>query len=373
MRTMSSRERFMRSFYLEEVDTVPVTFAYVDPFSELDEQRRRLGYDRFHKLVREETDIMLPKGPRARGIFYSSTTDARIETETRQVGECSFRCDTLTTPSGLLQARKKSERDINTTWTYEGYIKTEEDVEKILSVPYEPLDVDITPVGEAQQMLGDRGVVATGVADAICCVAELFTLREYALTGSRKPRTMRKLLRFFGERIEDYVRQASEQTTDVFYRIVGPEYVTRPILPPRLFEEYVVPFDRRLAGIIKKNDNVACIHCHGLLRTVIDGIRQIDPHVLEPIEPPPKGDIPLHEIKERIGDRTCLMGHIQYNDLEFDPPEIIRKKVCSVIEQGAGGGGYILFPTAEPIARISPRLLANMREFVASGRYFGRY
>jgi hypothetical protein len=370
---MSPRGRFMRSFYVEEVDTVPVTFAYVDPYAELDDQRKSLGYDRFHELVREETDVMLPKGPRAPGIFYSSTKEAKVETETRQERNYSFRCDTLTTPSGILRAKRKSEKGINTAWTYEGYIKTEEDVERLLSIPYEPLEVDMTPVNDAQKMLGERGVVATGVADAICCAAELFTLRDYALTGSRKPRTMMKLLRFFGDRIEDYVRQASEQSTDVFYRIVGPEYVTKPILPPRLFEDYVVPFDRRLVRIIKKNDNIAAIHCHGQLRTVMKGIRRIDPHVLEPIEPPPQGDITLREIKERIGDRTSLMGHIQYNDLEFDPPETIRKKVRSVIDQGAPGGGYILFPTAEPIARISDRLLTNMKEFVSSGRHYGRY
>jgi uroporphyrinogen-III decarboxylase len=221
--------------------------------------------------------------------------------------------------------------------------------------------------------LGERGVVATGIADPVCAVADLFTLRDFALTGSRRPRVLKRLLDFFGHRIEDYARQAAEQSSGVFYRIVGPEYVTPPILPPELFSEYVVPYDKRMVDIIKRTDNIAVIHCHGKLRTVLDGIRTINPHVLEPIEPPPKGDISLYEIKQRIGDRTCLMGHIQYNDLEFDPPEKIRKKVKSAVEQGSAGGGYILFPTAEPIARISDRLLTNMKAYVSAGRAYGRY
>ena len=67
------------------------------------------------------------------------------------------------------------------------------------------------------------------------------------------------------------------------------------------------------------------------------------------------------------------MGHIQYNDLEFETPENVNLSVRSAIDQGAPGSGFVLFPTAEPIARISDRLLKNMEEFVASGREYGRY
>lgn len=362
----------MSAFYLEEVDRIPVTFSYVDPFAELDERRKKLGYDRFHDLVRK-TDIVLPRGPKSRGIFYSSTDLAKVESESRVKGGFTYRCNSLITPAGTLHAKSKSEEDIITTWTFEGYIKSEEDVDKILSIPFDPLDVDMSPVNEAQRMLGDGGIMATGVADPICSVADLFTLRDFALTASREKKIIKKLLDFFAERIEDYVRQMAEQSTDVMYRIVGPEYVTPPILPPKLFFEFVVPYDKRLVDIVKKNDNIACIHCHGRIGTVLDGIKQINPHVLEPIEPPPQGDIELEQIKERIGDQTCLMGYLQYNDLEFDKPESIRDKVRSAIRQAAPGGGYILFPTAEPIAQITDRLLANQKEFVRSGKKFGKY
>lgn len=372
MQEMTSRERFLRALRLEETDRVPITFSYVDPYRELTDQERRLGFDRFHRLVREETDVMLPRGPKAPGIYFSSTKEARIESKTWEEGDTTFRCDTLYTPEGELEAKRKSEREVFTSWTYEGFIKTEEDVEKILSIPYEPLEIDITPVEEAQERVGSDGIVATGVGDPICSCAEIFTLRDYALTATRNPRLIKRLLDFFGKRTLDYVKATAEQTQDVFYRVVGPEYVTPPILNPKFFDEYVVPYDRELIKAVKKTDNIACIHCHGLLRTVMGGMRKIDPQALEPIEPVPKGDIPLNDVKERLGDRTCLMGYIQYNDLEFDTPEIMRKKVRSAIQQGAAGGGYVLFPTAEPIARINDRMLANMREFVSAGRKYGQ-
>jgi len=357
---------------MEEPDTVPVTFSYVDPFMRLDEQKRGLGYDRFHELVKK-TDIVLPRGPRSRGIFYSSTDAAKIDTVSRKDGSRTYYSDTLTTPAGQLCRESKTEEGVETTWRYSGFVANEEDAEKIRSIPFEPLDVDMSRVNTGQEELGDRGIVATGVADPICNVSELFILRDFAVTATRNKKVIIRLLDFYAERIEDYVRQMSEQTTDVMYRIVGPEYVTPPILSPSLFDEFVVPYDKRLVDIIKENDNVACIHCHGKIGTVLSGMRSINPHVLEPIEPPPLGDVELTEIKRRLGDRTCLMGYIQYRDLSFDKPAEMREKVRSAIEQGGPGGGYILFPTAEPIATITDRLFANQKEFVRSGREFGRY
>jgi len=269
--------------------------------------------------------------------------------------------------------KSKLERGINTAWIYEGYIKSEEDVEKILSVPYEPLEVDATPIQEAAELLGDKGVVATGFGDPICNCADLYTLRNFALVASRRGDTMRKLLKFFSERIEDFTRQLAEQCSEVLFRIVGPEYVTPPILSPDLFEDYVVRYDRRLVRIIKDSGNIACVHCHGKIGTVIDGMGRIGPHVLEPVEPPPGGDISLAQIKDKIGNGTCLMGHIQHNDLEFRTPDSIRTMVRSNIETGGMGGGYIAFPTARPYASVSERLLRNYEEVIATVNRYGKH
>ena len=350
---------------------MPVTFSYVDPF-ELSDQKRRLGYERFHQLAKK-TDIVLPRGPRGSSPFYSGAADVQIISKSSKQGRYTYTDRLLRTPLGTLHSLVRAEEDIATAWTIEGWVKTPEDVEKVLSIPYDPFELDAEPIIQGQMQLGERGVVATGIADPICVAAELFSLRDYAVTATTNKGIIKRLLDFFAPRIEDYTKQLSEQTEDVLYRIVGPEYVTGPIVRPSLFQEFVVPYDRRLVRIVKDSGNIACIHCHGRIREVVDGIKSIDPHVLEPIEPPPKGNIALRELKEKIGDRISLMGYIQYNDLEFESRQVIRRKVKEAISDGAAGGGYIVFPTAEPIARISDRLFENQKEMVRSGRAFGRY
>jgi hypothetical protein len=361
----------LRAFRIEETDRVPVTLSYVDPFTPLEEDLP--GYRQFQRLIGEHCDILAPSRPESRGVFYSSTPLARIETTSTEDGPYTYHESTITTPEGSLHSRAKSERGIRTQWRYESYIKSDEDVEKILSVPDDPLEVDASPIKRAQEKLGDRGVVSTGDSDPICQCAVLYTLRDFALTANRRSRALRKLLKFFAPRIEDFTKQMSEQCTDVFFRVMGPEYVTPPILPPKLFDEYVVPFDKRLVRIIKENDNIAGVHCHGRIGTVIDGMKEIDPHALEPIEPPPGGDISLASVKEKIGDTTCLMGYLQHNDLEFCAPERIRDMVHTSIREGGEGGGYVAFPTARPYAAVSDRLLRNYMEVIKSARAFGQH
>jgi hypothetical protein len=369
---MSSRDRLMRAYHLEETDRVPVTLSYVDPLSGPG-MGMVPGHARFQNLVRKKTDVLLPASPEGRGPFFSSTDQVSVESEEREEGPHTYHHRTLHAPGGDLHQKSKSERGVNTTWIYEGYIKSDEDVEKVLSIPFDPLEIDATPVHRAVQALGEGGVVSTGISDPVCNCAGLFTLKDFALVASRHGKILKKLLRFFQGRIEDYARQVAEQCNDVFFRIVGPEYVTPPILSPDLFEEYVLPYDRRLTRIVKENDNLACIHCHGKIGGVMDGMKKIDPHVLEPVEPPPGGDITLAEIKEEIGDRTCLMGYLQHNDLEFCSPGAIRKMVRSNINAAGTGGGYIVFPTARPYAAISEKLLENYREVIAAARKYGQH
>ena len=205
------RERLMRAYHLEETDRVPVTLSYVDPFA--DPESSGQGYWQFQRLVRDESDILLPARPKDQGVFYSSTHLARIESTTTEEGSYRYHHSTITTPEGSLHQKAKSEKGIRTAWKYEGYVESDEDVDKILSIPFDPVDVDVSPINQAQEFLGERGVVATGINDPICDCAGLFTLRDFALTASRRSRSLRKLLKFFSERIENFTKQMAEQCT----------------------------------------------------------------------------------------------------------------------------------------------------------------
>jgi hypothetical protein len=115
------------------------------------------------------------------------------------------------------------------------------------------------------------------------------------------------------------------------------------------------------------------LHCHGKMRDVIDGIMEIGPHAVEPIEPPPQGDIPLAEFKARYGQQVCMVGNIEFDDMDKCTPEGMDARCRAAIEVAAPGGGFILTQTAPPITSLNPRMEANYLAFINAGLRYGQY
>ena len=95
---------------------------------------------------------------------------------------------------------------------------------------------------------------------------------------------------------------------------------------------------------------------------------------IQPIEEPPIGDCTMAEAKRRIGDRVCLVGSVQYDDLARLTPDEMEALVKRQIEDAGAGGGMILAPTAGPYAAVlSERQQENTIRFIEAGHRWGRY
>ena len=125
--------------------------------------------------------------------------------------------------------------------------------------------------------------------------------------------------------------------------------------------------------MIQKYGGYARIHSHGRLRGIINLIAKMKPDGMDPLEPPPQGDMTLEEIKKIIGRDTVLMGNIESSDIEnLEPPEF-EKKVAVALKEGTEGEGrgFILHPSSCPYGRtITPRTLANYETMVRLAKSF---
>ena len=118
------------------------------------------------------------------------------------------------------------------------------------------------------------------------------------------------------------------------------------------------------------------LHCHGRLNDITDGIAELAPAALEPLEvlPASTADISMAELKRRLGRRTCLMGGVQAAELEGLTPERLDARLQEVIEAGAPGGGFVLLPTSAPIEHpLSRRVLENYRVYFRAAAKYGGY
>ena len=141
------------------------------------------------------------------------------------------------------------------------------------------------------------------------------------------------------------------------WRIVGPEYASPPYLPPHLFREYVTEYDRPIVEIIHKYGGFARIHSHGRLKQILDDICATGCMGLDPVEPPPQGDVELSYVRSRYGKQLVLFGNLEISDIETLPPEKFAVKVVEALKQGTAGEGrgFVLMPTAYPCGRVLPQ------------------
>jgi uroporphyrinogen-III decarboxylase len=162
-------------------------------------------------------------------------------------------------------------------------------------------------------------------------------------------------------------QQLAEACPGRLWRTCGSEYAGEPYLPPRLYEEYVVRYTGEIVRTIQKYGGYSRIHSHGRLRGILPLIAKMGPDGLDPLEPPPQGDMELWEIKEAIGSDTVLMGNIEAADIENLPSAEFEKKVVTALREGTTGGGrgFILHPSACPYGRtITAQTMSNYEAMI---------
>jgi len=200
-------------------------------------------------------------------------------------------------------------------------------------------------------------------------VADLFTPEEFAIRCLTEKRTIRGMIEKVSEQLYDYLAYLLDHGPRSLYIIGGPELATAPLLAPRYFDEFVVPFDSRLVEMIHRRGSWAAIHCHGRLNGVLERIIDLGADALHPCEAPPMGDVPLAEVKRRVRGRMCIIGNVQIGDVINGNRTEVAVRVEEAVRGGAPGGGFILSTTASPYEEeLAAQTLENYRQFVRSGR-----
>ena len=108
---------------------------------------------------------------------------------------------------------------------------------------------------------------------------------------------------------------------------------------------------------IQRHGGFARIHCHGRIRAVLDMICDMGADAIDPIEPPPHGDVDLAFVRCVYGERLVLFGNIELSDIESMEPDEFRQLVERTLRDGTRGRGrgFVLMPSASPNGRQIPR------------------
>ncbi|MCL2546071.1 MAG: hypothetical protein FWE06_02595 [Oscillospiraceae bacterium] len=264
-----------------------------------------------------------------------------------------------------LRQHTKRERDINTVWVTEHLLKDEQDLAAWITLPPREgaFHVDTNGVLSAEETLGDSGIVMLDVSSALCTVASLFSMEDFTVIAMTEPALFEAAIeKVHVSRLRD-VEAASRELPGRLWRIHGPEYAAPPYLPPQLYKEYVAKYDRQLVAAIQAHGGYARLHQHGMLRDTLDMIVDMGVDAIDPIEPPPQGDVTLKYVRERYGDELILFGNLEASDIETLPPAQFERNILTALEEG--GKNFVLMPSACPYGRVlSERALENYRLMV---------
>ena len=119
--------------------------------------------------------------------------------------------------------------------------------------------------------------------------------------------------------------------------------------------------------MIQAHGGFARIHSHGRLKDVLDHIAAMEPDALDPIEPPPQGDVELGDVRERYGQATRAVREHRDRRRREPAPGRFEEKVKRALDEGTAGDGrgFVLMPSAAPYGRtISRTTMCNYETMV---------
>ena len=112
-----------------------------------------------------------------------------------------------------------------------------------------------------------------------------------------------------------------------------------PFLSPEWFGEFVTPYLTRLVRGYRDQEHYVIKHTDGNIMPILDQLVEGPPHALHSLDP--QGGIDMAEVKERVGDKVCLIGNVNCGLLDSGTDEEASESARYALRHGMPGGGYV--------------------------------
>ena len=363
---MTSRERFLKTLNGEPTDRAPVTlfiadqghfinqvYPEVDPWDFETNQRkivefqREMGCDVFLRIL---YGLNEPLSIHTGGLDVSRSTDSwKVETREEKAGTVTRYVSRIVTPEGELHQEYSINEIRPGTFVYACTgkpVKTRKDLE--LARKYEPGMPEWWPdhakriISRFKELVGDDGIVGSWTPHGPFNNASLlFDHEELYMLYLTDYDFYAELMTFAMERILDYTAAIDEAGIDI--HCVGGN-VPGGFLGKKVYDEYILPFERKYIDFVQRNGTPAMYHNCGEIMNLVDSYKNLGVRVVEPFSPPPLGDCAdLAAAKRRVdGAYVMLSGVDQVNVIQKGSAGEVRRATEAVARAGKPGGAFIL-------------------------------
>ena len=377
MASMTGRERIAAAYRGEPVDYAPIWlregFNIGEPYPEPDDFTQAWMWDPIYRemfeFIEPHIDGIGSWGCGGWGNRFLMIPPQYIHVETTQISPTVRRqVGTIDTPRGPLTYIDDLHQNHKTWWHKKSAVESLDDLIKLSEVPFAVSRDDLTPFldgfAKADAQMGDRGMVRTGFSSPIVCISHVMDFTLFLELTLSENKLFHELLAELSDRGCQIIDALLEgRAPDTIVNIGGSEQCTPPMMGPRGYDEFVTPYDGPMVARLKQHGVITTCHCHGKVGVgALQAMIEMGFDGTDPVEPPPAGDVTYAQAREIADGKITLIGNIEWDELTFAEPEIIRQRVREILDMGHDR--LILGTSAGPVSPMDQRTANNYRAMV---------
>ncbi|MEA4870937.1 MAG: uroporphyrinogen decarboxylase family protein [Christensenella sp.] len=296
----------------------------------------------------------------------------RVEKTRTEVSQGWNEICTVTTPERVLRQIKSFRRVSQNEMveaTTEYFIKEEEDFRQFERFQPPLPRFDCSKIGYARSLVGEDGLVGTWIHGAFNMVGLHRKLDDLLMDPYTDEDLYRDMIEYFGARVASLVPQLMEAGCD-FLSVSG-NMASGSMAGPKMFEQFVMPYEMRLIEAIHRAGGKMIYHNCGDARFLLPLYGKMGIDLYESLTAAPFGDTVLEDALLQIPLPTVLSGGIdQIQFLKTATPSEVSARVRDVLSLVKQRGGFILAASDYFSEGTPPE---NLQAFANAAREFGKY
>jgi len=373
---LTPHERLLRTFKGQEVDRAPVKLWGLD----IGMGMLRPAYQKIYDFAHDKTDLF--SGGGSPMDIFVGTRHELYETKIELWEKDPIwnkHTTILHTPDGDLKNVSLASTKGDPGYVLENYIKCPGNFKRLFSIPYTPYEMNVEGYLARREFIGERGIVCFGLDHAGYALHRLCGSEMIAYLYADERALVLELAQLFAERIYSHCKAAIEKLKehklqDFVVSYVGPEVFIPPLMNMRGFEDIICENDKKLHDLVHEAGGHVWLHCHGNMKKVISRFADIGVDMINPVEPPPHGDMTFEEAFSAVGGRMALEGNIEIQDLLCSDAERVKELVEEAVKTGTKHGRFVLCPSAGYMEYTEPSdaFIDNVITYVGHGLEMAR-
>jgi hypothetical protein len=352
MKALTGRERLTRIFRGDEIDRPAIKLWGFQP----DQNMLHPDYEPVYRKAAELSDWFAGAGS-AFNMAAGKNSETLLTRDYKPHSDLwKELVVTYHTPKGNLTERHMVSTINAPGYTMEHAVKEPEDLEAVLSLPYEPFPFQAEGYFDMETRVGDKGLTLFGIDHAAYVLHRLMGSERLAFFSVDHRDLLHQAVSVFADRLRQHVQSAIDAGVRGIFSWVGPELFIPPLMAPDDFDDFIFKYDQPLCDLIHDAGGYTWLHVHGKVNNFIERFITMGIDVLNPLEPPKNGDIHLPDLIRNYGKRLGWEGNIEIQELIQAEPDRLTGLIRRCVEAGAPSGrfilglsaGYMEYPVPEP-------------------------